>query len=76
MKQHVVWLCNGCGHVFDDIQPEGGEAHWIESRAYLLNYGFQWDDLDFIHDTCPPCARRGGRRIEGGRHDHDEANTI
>ena len=57
MKQHAVRFCEGCGQMFDDIQPEGGEARWIEAHAYLMKYGFHWDDLDRLHGVCSPCAR-------------------
>ena len=57
MKRKTVRFCDGCGHVFDDIQPEGGQGQWIEARVYLMKYGFHWEDLDRIDDVCPPCAR-------------------
>lgn len=57
MKRQTVRFCDGCGQVFDDIQPEGGQGQWIEARVYPMKYGFYWDDLDRIDDVCPPCAR-------------------
>ena len=64
MQQHVIWLCDGCRQIFDDLQPEGGEAHWVPAHAFLLTYRFQWDELDIIHDTCPSCARHGQNRTQ------------
>ncbi len=57
MKQQAVQFCEGCGQMFDDIQPEGGEARWIEAHAYLMKYGFHWDDLERLNGVCSPCAR-------------------
>lgn len=57
MKRQPVRFCDGCGQMFDAIQPQGGQAQWIEARAYLMKYGLHWDDLDRIDDACPSCAR-------------------
>lgn len=57
MKRQQVRFCDGCGQMFDDIQPEGGQAHWIEARAYLMKYGMHWDDIERTDDACPACAR-------------------
>jgi hypothetical protein len=57
MKRQVVRFCSGCGQVFDDVQPEGGQGRWIEARVYLMKYGFTWDDLTLVNDACPPCKR-------------------
>lgn len=43
--------------MLDDIQPEGGEARWIDAHMYLMKYGFRWEDLDRIDDACPSCLR-------------------
>lgn len=57
MKRQAVGFCDGCRQVFDDIQPQGRQAQWIDAHAYLMKYGFHWDDLDRIDDACPSCAR-------------------
>ncbi|MDP3090550.1 MAG: hypothetical protein Q8N04_07735 [Nitrospira sp.] len=57
MRRPAVRLCDGCGQMFDDVQPEGGQAPWIDAHAYLMKYGLHWDDLDRVDDACPPCAR-------------------
>ena len=50
-------FCGGCGQVCDEIQPEGGQPQWMDAHAYLMKYGFHWEDLDRTDDACPPCAR-------------------
>lgn len=57
MKPIPVRFCVGCGYVCDDIQPEGGQAQWIDAHRYLTKYGFHWDDLDRTDEACPSCAR-------------------
>jgi len=57
LKRLAVRFCDGCGQMFDDIQPENGETQWIEARAYLMKYGLHWDDIKRIGNTCPLCAR-------------------
>lgn len=57
MKHLAVRFCDGCGQMFDDIQPDDGQAQWIDARTYLMKYGLHWDDLDRIDDACPSCAR-------------------
>lgn len=43
--------------MLDDVQPEDGQAQWIDAHAHLMKYGLLWDDLDRIDDVCPSCAR-------------------
>ena len=57
MKDIAVRFCVGCGYFCDAIQPERGQAQWIDAHAYLKKYRLHWDDLDRIDDACPPCAR-------------------
>ena len=57
MRHIPLRFCAGCGHVFDEIQPKGGEPQWMDAHEYLTKYGFHWEDLDRTNDACPPCAR-------------------
>lgn len=53
----AVRFCVGCGHLCDEIRPEGGETQWMDAHQYLTKYRLGWSALDRIDDTCPHCAR-------------------
>ncbi len=57
MRHIQLRICAGCGRVFDEIQPQDGQPRWMDAHAYLMKYGFHWEDLDRMDDACPPCAR-------------------
>ena len=55
-QQALVRFCVGCGYLRDEIQPEHGQAQWVEARLYLKKYGVTWNELDRHDDICPACA--------------------
>ena len=52
-----VRFCVGCGYLCDEIDPENGEAQWMDAHQYVTKYRLSWSLLDRIDDTCPHCAR-------------------
>jgi hypothetical protein len=65
-QRSQVRFCVGCGYLCDEIQPDNGQAHWIEARHYLKRYALTWIELDRTDDMCPACTRVlacGRRRI-------------
>lgn len=57
MKQQSAHFCSGCGKILDEIQPADHPTPWVEARAFLLKYGFTWDDLDLQQSFCPGCRK-------------------
>lgn len=57
MNQQPVAFCSGCGKILDEIQPANPPSQWIEARAFLVKYGFTWDDLRLQHNFCPECRK-------------------
>jgi hypothetical protein len=65
-QQTQVRFCVGCGYLCDEIQPDNGQAHWVEACQYLKRNGVTWNELDRRDDVCPACARVfacGRRRV-------------
>lgn len=52
-----VRFCVGCGYLCDEIEPEDGQAPWVQAHRYLKKYRLTWVELDRTDVFCPACAR-------------------
>jgi hypothetical protein len=50
-------FCVGCGQVLDELQLSDNRHCWINAHVYCERYGYRFNELHLIEDTCPPCAR-------------------